>query len=550
MALNNSFRMRRCLALLALGIGVAVSGAQAQLSLSIDTLDASGFPVIRAKVRVTDGGASVRNLSVIDFTVFEDGLVQAPVTGNCDDTIQSGPVSVLLAIDRSNSMGPWPVGSDAIVDAKRAASDFVDRLSVDDEAAVLSFNANVSYNQPWTRNKTALKGAINAITTSGGTAIWNAVLYGANLLGGRSNKRIMILLTDGRDSYNNIEFAQARDSILANGIIVYAIGLGNSIDAQLLMQIAQASGGRYYNAPDASDLDQIYRDISTEISATGICELRYTTRQTCLDGRESLVEIEVEKNGRIATGSARFRVPFDSSSFSYLDLSIPSRLVVETGAGISIPVTLTRLTPNRPVSALRFTVSYNTAYLRFEGARTMPLTTSFIITDAPTPNGISIALQGPVALQDTGAIVELTFSAFLSDVSVQSPLAIAIAEPSFASLCTVTKPLDGDITVSGSCERAIVKTSSATGLQTQLLSVAPNPFNPSTRIGFSLAREEHATVSVYNSLGREVAALLDATLPAGAYEVAFDASSHAGGAYFVRFTAGEISNVKSILLLK
>ena len=55
------------------------------------------------------------------YVVFEDGRIQAPVAGYCADTLSVNPVSVLLLIDKSRSMGPtWPY-TNAIVDAKRAA---------------------------------------------------------------------------------------------------------------------------------------------------------------------------------------------------------------------------------------------------------------------------------------------------------------------------------------------------------------------------------------------------------------------------------------------
>ena len=151
--------------------------AQAQVSIVIDTLDATKFPTIRAKVKVRSGGATVRGLTLANFTVFEDGIVQAPISGGCDDTTQTGPVSVMLVIDKSNSMGPI-FGSNAIVDARRAASSFIDRLSVGDEAALISFNDAPSYDQAWTTDKTQLKTRINAIRTSGGTAVWDAVITG------------------------------------------------------------------------------------------------------------------------------------------------------------------------------------------------------------------------------------------------------------------------------------------------------------------------------------------------------------------------------------
>lgn len=78
----------------------------------------------------------------------------------------------------------------------------------------------------------------------------------------------------------------------------------------------------------------------------------------------------------------------------------------------------------------------------------------------------------------------------------------------------------------------------------------PNPFNPSTRIGFTLPKNAHINLSVYDLLGRKVATLVNEAKPAGEYEVNFDASGLASGVYFYRMDAGSFSQVHKMLLMK
>lgn len=78
----------------------------------------------------------------------------------------------------------------------------------------------------------------------------------------------------------------------------------------------------------------------------------------------------------------------------------------------------------------------------------------------------------------------------------------------------------------------------------------PNPFNPSTLIKFALPKSGKVTIKVYNSIGKEVATLVDSYKESGNYEVTFDAASLASGVYFYKMTAGEFTQTRKLLLMK
>ena len=78
----------------------------------------------------------------------------------------------------------------------------------------------------------------------------------------------------------------------------------------------------------------------------------------------------------------------------------------------------------------------------------------------------------------------------------------------------------------------------------------PNPFNPQTRIQYTLPVAGHATLRVFNLLGREIQTLVDAPQPAGTHSVVFDGSHLPNGTYVYRLTAGSYSETKTMVLLK
>jgi hypothetical protein len=78
----------------------------------------------------------------------------------------------------------------------------------------------------------------------------------------------------------------------------------------------------------------------------------------------------------------------------------------------------------------------------------------------------------------------------------------------------------------------------------------PNPFNPSTSITYNVSEERYVRIAVYNSLGAEVAVLVDETVPAGRYEASFDASGLSSGTYIYRMSAGDFSQTRTMTLSK
>jgi|GEM_PF-288412 len=78
----------------------------------------------------------------------------------------------------------------------------------------------------------------------------------------------------------------------------------------------------------------------------------------------------------------------------------------------------------------------------------------------------------------------------------------------------------------------------------------PNPFNPTTVINFSLPKQGFVNLKIYDILGKEVMTLVNEQKSAGTYEVEFNASNLASGAYFFRLESGEFSDIKKMMLIK
>ncbi len=78
----------------------------------------------------------------------------------------------------------------------------------------------------------------------------------------------------------------------------------------------------------------------------------------------------------------------------------------------------------------------------------------------------------------------------------------------------------------------------------------PNPFNPFTTIRYDLPHNSFVTLTVYNTLGQQVAQLVKEQQQAGYHDVVFRGDGLASGVYFYRLQAGSFVDVKKLLLLK
>jgi len=78
----------------------------------------------------------------------------------------------------------------------------------------------------------------------------------------------------------------------------------------------------------------------------------------------------------------------------------------------------------------------------------------------------------------------------------------------------------------------------------------PNPFNPVTTIQYGLPHRAHVTVTVFNTLGQQVAQLVNGDIDAGYHKVKFDGRSLASGVYFYRLQTSEFVQTRKLLVVR
>jgi hypothetical protein len=78
----------------------------------------------------------------------------------------------------------------------------------------------------------------------------------------------------------------------------------------------------------------------------------------------------------------------------------------------------------------------------------------------------------------------------------------------------------------------------------------PNPFNPTTTIGYGLKEKGNVKITVINSIGEEVALLVNEEKESGYHTVEFNAANLSSGVYFYQLKAGDFVELKKMILMK
>ena len=229
----------------------------------------TSIELISITATVTDReGHLITGLSSDAFEIYEDGERQ----GLTQFTRQRVPVSLGVLLDTSDSMF-----GRRIVDARAAVNQFLAvRLTEEDEFFVTAFNHRRHLLAAWTRDTALVRRALDAITPSGGTAVYDAIVGSLPLVERRSRQRAALLvISDGADTASNANIREVRSALLRSDAFVYAIAIDSPasqpintrINAEALREITAESGGRTEIVSSSSALQDATARIAEELNS-------------------------------------------------------------------------------------------------------------------------------------------------------------------------------------------------------------------------------------------------------------------------------------------
>lgn len=265
--------------------------AQGTIRINVDYIDNGLFPFVEIYTSVTNlQGLPLKNLGASDFSVFED---DRPVTNFEVVPIQNvkQPLAIVLLIDTSGSMAEGPL-QDSVATAKT----FIDTLSQQDQVAVLGFAGTPYTVLEFTDDKSQVKASLDSLVAGGDTTLYDGIAQAVELLKNRTERKIIVLITDGTDSsIGNFDFKTALDEASRWAVPIYPIGFGN-VDQKELEQMAQLTGGVAQVQPSSSDLQSAFNLVLQVLREQYL--IRYTS-SFLADGADH--DIKVVVNGQSAT---------------------------------------------------------------------------------------------------------------------------------------------------------------------------------------------------------------------------------------------------------
>jgi len=264
----------------------------------------SGVQTVSVYGTVRDGaGRFATSLTRDDFRIFDNGR---PV----DISIFSSdvqPITVAVMLDMSGSMAP------VFLRVRASTFQFIDALLPHDRATIGTFGSEVFVSPLLTGDKAVLRRVVEEeLWPGGGTPLWAAVDEAMTALANESGRRIVLVLTDGRDSGEQLRlprgpndrvgvtkwpgnpgFGKVRKRAVEQAFMVYAIGMeGGGLDSAII-GLADETGGGHFQLQRGADLNSTFTQVADELRRQYL--LGFVP--AALDGKLHTLDVQVTKPG-------------------------------------------------------------------------------------------------------------------------------------------------------------------------------------------------------------------------------------------------------------
>jgi len=241
-------------------------------------------------------GRLVPGLDQDQFTIFDNTKPQKIVFFQNE----TQPFTVVVMLDFSASM------TNSLDLLKDAAEAFLQRMLPQDKGQVGAFSDRIQFSGEFTNDRDDLISALKDLEYGNPTRLWDAIDQSVDMLKPVEGRKVVLVFTDGDDTYSKTSFGTVLDHAKETETMVYAIGLQSvyfngqrmvrSQPDRSLRKIAEETGGGYFELKKTDELAPTFTRVAQELHSL------YTIgfEPQALDGKEHKIDVKMKQAGQIA----------------------------------------------------------------------------------------------------------------------------------------------------------------------------------------------------------------------------------------------------------
>jgi len=189
---------------------------------------------------------------------------------------------------------------------RAAAEQFLLRMLPQDKGQVGAFSDKIEFSGEFTNDRDDLISALRDLQFGNPTRLWDAVDQSIDMLKPVDGRKVVLVFTDGDDTYSKTGFGSVLDHAKQNDVMVYAIGLQStyfngqrmvrSQPDRSLKKIAEETGGGYFELKKTDELAPTFSRVAQELHSL------YTIgfSPAALDGKEHKLDLKMKQAGMTA----------------------------------------------------------------------------------------------------------------------------------------------------------------------------------------------------------------------------------------------------------
>jgi Ca-activated chloride channel family protein len=267
----------------------------------LEHVETVSVDVVQVTAVVNDGNRFVKGLPRDAFRIIEDGVPQTI----SHFSNEGSPLELVVAVDVSQSMAPH------MPQLKNAVRRFLAALGPKDQVTLAAFNDHLfTLARRETVPAQRLR-AVDRLAPWGGTALYDVIVRGVQLLTRQPGRRVLVVFSDGDDRTSHANIANVEAAMRSTDATLFMVALGRgSREAQLrsgIQRLITLSGGRGLFVERSDRLEEAFADIVVELSNQYL--IGYQSTNSKRDGTWREIAVDLPGSGHSVRARQGYRAP-------------------------------------------------------------------------------------------------------------------------------------------------------------------------------------------------------------------------------------------------